>query len=403
MKYIIFTYKIALSNLSFKSLLLFKGNGKMSWKDLYSEVKRRKMEALNKKDVVKAVEKHGKILAISGRYEKPEKVINYMYASKKITIKPNHTMKYNLNEFDIVLIGCPGDEIPHSAFKKINEYVVFNGGWLITTDWAIRYIIEPIFPGYIRWNGKKTDDAVVKCQILDPNHPFLDGVLTELKSEKWSKKSAKAGEFRWWLENRSFPIEVLNPVAVKVLIESKEIEYKWGASPVLCYFPHGNTGGCIIHLISHAHLQKGEKKGKYASALILTNILDEKVSKRVSISRNQQGKYVSSWQQSQASENMQYQKNTYLEPWIEPTKQEEYLTPSFEESGLMGTAQILEVDENSPNFSFASKCGFCNKDFGEYIGKIYMCQSCKTPYHENCLNLTINEGTCKKCGKILLW
>ncbi|MHA1196747.1 MAG: hypothetical protein ACTSRH_13495, partial [Promethearchaeota archaeon] len=93
----------------------------------------------------------------------------------------------------------------------------------------------------------------------------------------------------------------------------------------------------------------------------------------------------------------------YLEPWIEPTKQEEYLTPSFEESGLMGTAQILEVDENSPNFSFASKCGFCNKDFGEYIGKIYMCQSCKTPYHENCLNLTINEGTCKKCGKILLW
>ena len=33
----------------------------MSWKDLYSEVKKRKMETLNKKDVVKAVEKYGKI------------------------------------------------------------------------------------------------------------------------------------------------------------------------------------------------------------------------------------------------------------------------------------------------------------------------------------------------------
>ena len=40
----------------------------MSWKDLYSEVKKRKMEALDKKEVVQAVEKHGKILAISGRY-----------------------------------------------------------------------------------------------------------------------------------------------------------------------------------------------------------------------------------------------------------------------------------------------------------------------------------------------
>ncbi len=38
-----------------------------SEKDLYSEVKRRKMEALGKKDVVKAVEKHGRILAVEGR------------------------------------------------------------------------------------------------------------------------------------------------------------------------------------------------------------------------------------------------------------------------------------------------------------------------------------------------
>ena len=45
-----------------------------SWKDLYSEVKQRKMEALNKKDVVKAVEEHGKILAVEGRYEKPKKI-----------------------------------------------------------------------------------------------------------------------------------------------------------------------------------------------------------------------------------------------------------------------------------------------------------------------------------------
>jgi len=94
-----------------------------SWKDLYSEVKQRKMEALDKKDVVKAVEKHGRILAVEGRYEKPKKVIDHMYA-----------MKYNLSDYDVVLIGCPGDKIPHSAFPKISEYVSLKGGWIITTE-----------------------------------------------------------------------------------------------------------------------------------------------------------------------------------------------------------------------------------------------------------------------------
>ncbi|HEC37891.1 MAG TPA: hypothetical protein ENI29_06615, partial [bacterium] len=61
----------------------------MSFKDIYSEVKKRKMEALNKKDVVKAVEKHGKILAVRGRYEKPKKIVEHMYASLKKVVKEN--------------------------------------------------------------------------------------------------------------------------------------------------------------------------------------------------------------------------------------------------------------------------------------------------------------------------
>ena len=68
----------------------------MSYKDLYSEVKKRKMEALNKKDIVKAVEKHGKILAVEGRFEKPKKVVENMYAAEKRTIKPGDTIEFKL-------------------------------------------------------------------------------------------------------------------------------------------------------------------------------------------------------------------------------------------------------------------------------------------------------------------
>jgi hypothetical protein len=86
------------------------------WKDLYSEVRKRKMEALNKKDVVKAVEKYGKILAIEGEYEKPKKVLEHMYASEKEFMKERKISKdlkkINIDKFDVVLIGCSRNSFP---------------------------------------------------------------------------------------------------------------------------------------------------------------------------------------------------------------------------------------------------------------------------------------------------
>lgn len=364
-----------------------------SWKDLYSEVKARKMEALNKKDVVEAVEKHGRILAVEGRFEKPKKVIDHMYAATHLTIRPTEIMKYNLTDYDVVLIGCPGDKIPHSAFPKISEYVTMKGGWLMTTDWALKHIVEPIFPGYIRWNNAKTADAVVACQINEPDHPFLDGVVSEIQQDKWQKKAknTKKNEFRWWLETKSFPIQVLNPAEVNVLISSWKIKEKWGGAPVLCYFNYGKAGGRVIHMISHTHLQKGGAKGKYASALILTNILDEKVSQKMGLTKKPASGYVSDWEQPQTQ---QYQQVSAANTFV---------TPTSTGGGLTGTSQIVEIDATGDNFSYANKCSYCGYDYGEYNGKIYRCQACGTTYHDSCLNQQINEGVCKNCGRILLW
>jgi hypothetical protein len=373
----------------------------MSLKDIYSEVKKRKMEALNKKDIVKAVEKHGKILAVRGRYEKPRKIVEHMYAAMKKVVREKEFMKENLSQYDVLLIGCPGSDIPKASHQKVKDFVM-NGGWLITTDWALKSIIETIFPGYIRWNRAKTADAVVPCQILQPDHPFLDGVLSEIQQSKWQKQSAKntkKKEFRWWLEIKSFPIQVINHEAVRVLINSWELQNKWGESPVLVEFDFGKRGGRIIHMISHTHLQKGGAKGKYASALILTNILDEKISQKMGISKSPAKGYVSNWETPQTQEQ---------QPYIQPTaqiQQNNYLTPSSNGGGggLTGTSQIIDVDSNDPSFSYASKCAYCGYDFTEHTGKIYLCQACKVPYHESCINMQINEGICKNCNRILLW
>jgi len=101
----------------------------------HNEVKKRKMEALNKKDVVNAVEKHGKILAVSGRYEKPRKIVEHMYASMKKVVREKEFMKENLSQYDVVLIGCPGSDLPNASHPKIRgrSYIIILlnlGSWL---------------------------------------------------------------------------------------------------------------------------------------------------------------------------------------------------------------------------------------------------------------------------------
>ncbi len=372
----------------------------ISFKDLYSEVRKRKMEALNKKEIVQAVEKHGKILAIEGQYEKPKKVIQHMYASEKVFIKRKDIDKelkdLNLNRFDVVLIGCPGKEIPKSVYSKIKDYVL-NGGWLITTDWALLYIVENIFPGYIRWNRRRTGDVVIKCQIQQPDHPFLDSVLGEIQQSKWNSKKSKSDEFKWWLETKSFPIELLSVNDVHVLISSNELKKKWENGPVLVYFDFGKKGGRVIHFISHVHLQKGGKRGRYTSALILTNILDEKISQKMGI--------------KQPGRKIQTQTPTpqipLEEQWITPDPQKEYVTPSNitgnEGIGLTTTSQIIEVSPNDLDTALTNKCAYCGYGFEKSTKKIYQCKECGALYHENCIHQQVNQGTCKQCGRILLW
>ncbi|MHA1147773.1 MAG: hypothetical protein ACTSR8_05970 [Promethearchaeota archaeon] len=250
------------------------------WENLYSEVRKRKLEALNKKKVVKKVEKTGGFLALDGKYEKTSLIFQYIYAKNKKILEGKQIeriLDWDLTQYDLILIGCPGLDVPREAYPKLKEYVS-NGGWLLTTDWVIQSIIEKVFPGFIAPGKDRTEDVVVECQILKPNHPFLEGVIDEISLDKWADGETDFNEFKWWLEYRSFPIKILRPRDVNILIASWEIKEKWGEAPVLVYFNYGL--GRIIHMISHTVLQKSQDKGKYASALIITNILDEAVANR---------------------------------------------------------------------------------------------------------------------------
>ncbi len=165
----------------------------------------------------------------------PHVVINE-HAAETVNYRPDQT----------VFINCPGD-IRDKAIRKLVTFVR-EGGLLITTDWALQNVLEKGFPDKVKYNQKPTGDEVVRITVKDPDNPIVKGFLEA------------DGEPLWWLEGSSYPIEILDKKNVKVLVYSNELKTKYGESPVIVEFEHGD--GKVIHMISHFYLQRTETRDK---------------------------------------------------------------------------------------------------------------------------------------------
>jgi hypothetical protein len=119
-------------------------------------------------------------------------------------------------------------------------------GQLITTDWALANVLEKGFPGTVSYNKRPTTDTVVRIEVMDREDPVIRGFLDEETAPVW------------WLEGSSYPIKILDPKKVKVLIKSKELKDKNGEEAILVRFSHGK--GVVYHMISHFYLQRTETK-----------------------------------------------------------------------------------------------------------------------------------------------
>ena len=153
---------------------------------------------------------------------------------KNIQLKPHQT----------VFVNCASG-FPVEQARQLAQFVA-EGGQLITTDWALKFVLEAGFPGYVSYNEKPTSDEVVRVEIMDKEDSVVNGFLDE--------KTAPV----WWLEGSSYPIKILNKEKVKTLIRSKELKDKYGEEAVLIRFNHGK--GTVYHMISHFYLQRTETK-----------------------------------------------------------------------------------------------------------------------------------------------
>jgi hypothetical protein len=202
--------------------------------------------------------KKADVLVVQGQYDHIEQVLS-LSKTPFTLVAPSQLDEADLRPDQIVFINCPG-QISPLGLRKLTTFVAL-GGFLFTTDWALKHVLEPAFPGFVEYNQKNTADEVVRVEILDAGDPFLKSLL------------GPGDDPQWWLEGSSYPIRILDKKNVRVLVRSKEIHDKYGESPVFLTFDYKE--GKIYHMISHFYLQRSETRTKRQEAGA-ANYLSEK-------------------------------------------------------------------------------------------------------------------------------
>lgn len=144
-----------------------------------------------------------------------------------------------------IFINCSSSEPNRKTITLLNEHA-HNGGIVITTDWCLHHIVEKAFPDYIRWTKTKTCSS-------DESFP-VEFILDDLKEKHHDLTPS------WFVENSSYPLEILKGDEVKVLFQSLEFGKKYKCNSALAVgFPVGKGG--VIHYVSHLYAQMVELRG----------------------------------------------------------------------------------------------------------------------------------------------
>ena len=182
------------------------------------------------------------ILIVQGQYDRIEQVFDILQIKYGL-LSPSQLRHVSLHPSQTLIINCPGDGIGDPELQKIKAFVAA-GGFLFSTDWVLKNVLEQIFPEYVQYNRVESRDDVVKVEVVDKSSPYLKGLFE------------KNAEPMWWLETASYPIRIVNPEKVKILIQSQEMKERYGEAPIVVTFNYGQ--GTVFHMVSHYYLQRAD-------------------------------------------------------------------------------------------------------------------------------------------------
>ncbi len=193
--------------------------------------------------------KKNDLVVVDGTYDHIHLVLDVLKLPYQ-RISPSQVAGIDFQPEQTIFVNC-ASSFPAQAARKLSTFVE-KGGQLITTDWALRHVLQVAFPGFVEYNNKPTRDEVVRIEIINQDDPVIKGFLDEETDPVW------------WLEGSSYPIKILDTAHVEVLIKSKELKESYNESPVLIKFEYGQ--GVVYHMISHFYLQRTETKNAKQTA-----------------------------------------------------------------------------------------------------------------------------------------
>jgi hypothetical protein len=182
--------------------------------------------------------REAEVIVIRGTFDRVQDVLVAL-ETDHVVLPPRLINQLPLMSTQTVMVNCPGG-MSRAGVEKLRRFVE-TGGFLVTTDWALR-LASRAFPETIRRGGRDTGNDVVPVEVVDQDHPFLHNV------------QATDDTLRWWLESSSYPIRVIDPRRVEVLLTSDVMRRRYGQAAIAVTFVEGE--GRVLHTTSHFYLQQ---------------------------------------------------------------------------------------------------------------------------------------------------
>jgi len=161
---------------------------------------------------------------------------------KYVVVDPEDLPELPLHGQQVLMVNCTG-EMSAAARERVRRFVNA-GGFLYTTDHAVHYLLERAFPGYVKWNGKTSNEEIFPMQLGQTDRGLL-------------KKIGAGGHPRWQLAGGGYLFDVVDKQKVDVLMSSRAVAARYGGAGVLgVRFRVGD--GQVIHVTGHFFTQPGQ-------------------------------------------------------------------------------------------------------------------------------------------------
>jgi hypothetical protein len=266
--------------------------GKQGISSVTERIKKR-----NESKYLERIEK-GDVIVVKGVYDQVEEVLENLKIP--FTLIPREKLaQLKLKASMVVIFNCHDKALDKNAAQNLRNFVSA-GGYVFTSDWELRNILQHAFPKTLMAKQQIPEDNVLITPELNAaTHPYLRDVFP--------KNPFKRAKFKWKIDAASDLVNFAKKSGVKSLIVSPELVTKYKLGIVALTFRwrgrvitgkpvHKRSrpttgsrsrdedaldakeypGGSVLHVLGHFHAQMDSSGDGFALQQLLANFIIEK-------------------------------------------------------------------------------------------------------------------------------